>query len=79
MLRLQKYIFVQEGKNRTLMQSGNHVAVRNVIIQFFGRPPPRIQVGYQKSQQKCQVFCQMVTKTTATYVSSTPQGRVSQH
>ena len=38
MLRLQKYIFVQEGKNRTLMQSGNHVAVRNVIIQFFGRP-----------------------------------------
>ena len=33
-----KNIFVQEGKNRTLMQSGNHVAVRNVIIQFFGRP-----------------------------------------
>ena len=74
-----KNIFVQEGKNRTLMQSGNHVAVRNVIIQFFGRPPLRIQVGYQKSQQKCQVFCQMVTQTTATYVSSTPQGRVSQH
>ena len=47
-----KNIFVQEGKNRTLMQSGNHVAVRNVIIQFFGRPPLRIQVGYQKSQSK---------------------------
>ena len=39
-LSLKKKIFVQEGKNRTLMQSCNHVAVRNVIIHFFlvGRP-----------------------------------------
>ena len=34
--QLEKKIFVQEGKNRTLMQSCNHVAVRNVIIHFFG-------------------------------------------
>ena len=45
-----KNIFVQEGKNRTLMQSGNHVAVRNVIIQFLVglSDPLRIQVSYQK-------------------------------
>ena len=64
-----KNIFVQEGKNRTLIQSCNHAAVRNVIIQFFGRPPP---LGYvfkfvwNKKSQECQELCEMDTKTTRT-------------
>ena len=79
-----KNIFVQEGKNRTLIQSCNHAAVRNVIIQFFGRPPP---LGYvfkfvwnkkTRNAKNCAKWSQK--PRVQQYVSSSaPKGQLFHH